>query len=650
MNCLCIVPGLCKILFSKNGAGAVGKAMIVFIDFIALVAQCTVFFVITGTEYTAFIQKSMYMTTPAPSNDVHPVDIDDQFGDSMRQMADEKPVWKGSWEAPFALIFTSIAWWENYVDRDIKLGCINMPFATYKRHLQSVRSKVNIGASLWKIALTITFSFIMLPAKNFDNAFVKIPQAVSSGAGSVSPPSGDSNFDFGGIDVNYDSDALVGHHLKKRNLDQAFMTTTNMIPIAMHLESVLTVPNNAWNNPTTPNLFDFIAVKEKTADDYWKTISPFVPFIIHFFSTGLCYYFSKSSCKMCMQKMAFALPLTLATPVTIGIYMVICNGGIDRIDFIKDMMYWECSEIFTKGNLKWQLIFGLGLWWLSEIWIAIHAWFPENKRLASTEVLFVLPQYDSALIEQSLLLNRRRNEREYSKCKLEEHFEDLDIVDGISALDNDKQFDSVPKLYLCGTLWHETRSEMIQILKSIMRMDIDQSARKKAKEYFNVIDPDYYEIEAHIFFDDAFEKNDKGEKTINSFVKELISAIDKAAGIVHDIEGMKMTAPIKTPTPYGGRLTWKLPGGNFLIVHLKDKKRVIKRKRWSMVMYMYYLLGYRLLGKCEDRLQALYKMVEEDPRRRKHRRHIAQNEELHIYYKDVLGPKLLIEVSLELKQ
>lgn len=26
-------------------------------------------------------------------------------------------------------------------------------------------------------------------------------------------------------------------------------------------------------------------------------------------------------------------------------------------------------------------------------------------------------------------------------------------------------------------------------------MDIDQSARKKAKDYFNVMDPDYYEIE-----------------------------------------------------------------------------------------------------------------------------------------------------------
>jgi hypothetical protein len=48
--------------------------------------------------------------------------------------------------------------------------------------------------------------------------------------------------------------------------------------------------------------------------------------------------------------------------------------------------------------------------------------------------LFVTPQYDSALIEQSLLLNRRRNEKEHLKRKLEEHFEELDIVDGMASL------------------------------------------------------------------------------------------------------------------------------------------------------------------------------------------------------------------------
>ena len=46
----------------------------------------------------------------------------------------------------------------------------------------------------------------------------------------------------------------------------------------------------------------------------------------------------------------------------------------------------------------------------------------------------MLPQYDSVLIEQSLLMNRRRNEKEHLKRKLEEHFEELDMVDGMEGI------------------------------------------------------------------------------------------------------------------------------------------------------------------------------------------------------------------------
>ena len=54
----------------------------------------------------------------------------------------------------------------------------------------------------------------------------------------------------------------------------------------------------------------------------------------------------------------------------------------------------------------WHLGIGLALWWLSQLWIAGHIWIAKNERLASTESLFVLPRYESAVIEQSMMLNR----------------------------------------------------------------------------------------------------------------------------------------------------------------------------------------------------------------------------------------------------
>ena len=44
-----------------------------------------------------------------------------------------------------------------------------------------------------------------------------------------------------------------------------------------------------------------------------------------------------------------------------------------------------------------------------------------------------------------------------------------------------------------------------------------------------------------------------------------------------------MDPPTKVITPYGGRLVWVLPGGNSLVVHLKDKQKIRHRKRWSQV-------------------------------------------------------------------
>ncbi|UYV85168.1 chs1 [Cordylochernes scorpioides] len=114
---------------------------------------------------------------------------------------------------------------------------------------------------------------------------------------------------------------------------------------------------------------------------------------------------------------------------------------------------------------------------------------------------------------------------------------------------------------------------------------------------------------AHIFFDDAYELCEDLEEdvmVVNRWVKLLLQAVPLAASSVHQCH-VRLSPPLKIPTPYGGRLEWTLPGKNKLVAHLKDKCKIRHKKRWSQVMYMYYLLGHRLmeLPVDSDRKKAL---------------------------------------------
>ena len=74
---------------------------------------------------------------------------------------------------------------------------------------------------------------------------------------------------------------------------------------------------------------------------------------------------------------------------------------------------------------------------------------------------------------------------------------------------------------------------------------------------------------------------------------------------------MQLAVPEKTETPYGGRITYSLPCGSLLVVHMKDKAKIRIKKRWSQILYMYYLLGYKYFGSFEE-MESLYSYNDED--------------------------------------
>ena len=461
---------------------------------------------------------------------------------------------KIEWELPIALLLVSLVWWENFIDRDIKCGNYKLVnIKLLKDNITATRIKTNMISSIWKIGVTILFAYLFYPAifnsaqvfqtpsspvdnryqytgwglspNNFFNQQPGFGPIPSPGPIPVLKRSLDNQKGAKVEKVDFVKSLAVNiSEINKQMREQAFTAMAQVfIPTMGTKPTDTNFANPSPNDPITPPSHT-ITVKDK-----WMTY--LIPMIIQVAASAICYYTGRLACKLCMQRLGFALPLTLVTPVTLGSALVICKWFPEASVFQPDFVFWTCHEGYEQGSFKWQVICGLGLWWLSQLWIGGHIWFGKGQRLAFTDRLFVLPGYCGILTEQSLMMNRRRYEKPLSYGILET----TDDTASTTSMNTESSMESKMRketniiIYSCATMWHETEMEMLQLLKSIMRLDIDQSARRKAQEYFGIKDPDYYEYEGHIFFDDAMEENENGEMEPNKFVQILLSVMDQAA-------------------------------------------------------------------------------------------------------------------------
>ena len=121
------------------------------------------------------------------------------------------------------------------------------------------------------------------------------------------------------------------------------------------------------------------------------------------------YIFGKFACKVKIQQVAFALPLTLTTPVTLAGLIGLCyRKDADPCTFDSNLpshAFFQCP-VNTELDL-WFGSFGSWmwfLWFLSAAWIARHIWVPKSQRLAATEQMFGRPYFSGKTFLQSLAL------------------------------------------------------------------------------------------------------------------------------------------------------------------------------------------------------------------------------------------------------
>ncbi|XP_051867782.1 chitin synthase chs-2-like [Pristis pectinata] len=345
-----------------------------------------------------------------------------------------------------------------------------------------------------------------------------------------------------------------------------------------------------------------------------KTVSQFeLKIILSLFgiqacSSVLCHWFGVLVCKMHAVRRSFVVPFILATPVVfIAILIVLYDSSNRYVEGVTFNLTIFCNGLKTANEsnsvrillleipqslCRAQAILntsriGLALlgssticFWLGLFFSTFYVWGQHIQRIERTSHLFVRWLYEAAFMEQSMLLNTRVQKKKKKNKEIK------------------RKSDHV-MIYLCATMWHETVDEMEKILTSIFRLDKYKPNSLKSHK-------DNFDFETHIYFDDAFTlvgpDENMQERVANEYVKNLVSTMEDIYRIFSrekhtskdEQEDDDIVRPTIMETPYGGRISYTLPYGNTIHVHLKDKQKIRHKKRWSQIMYMYYLLGWKL--------------------------------------------------------
>ena len=283
----------------------------------------------------------------------------------------------------------------------------------------------------------------------------------------------------------------------------------------------------------------------------WKDLE-LGTFLAHVIVSYLTYLFGWIACAL--SSWTFYIPMLLATPVSFAWYVY--NVEVNEIFLFVD-------EDFDDHEFHYILFIVASLLWISQfLAFTYHLFQRPDKVLTRDSDLFWMPRYNSVFLEQYLVLNRK------NEISGPVH---VDKTTGKFKKFSQKILSRHNQVFICSTMYHETEEEMKQLMKSIKQ--IAEAGLEDTRQHT---------FESHIFFDNACA----GEQ-LNQWALQLL-------GLLQDTLSIEKVNTPRIFTPYGIQLRYILNKTMPFYIHLKDNSKVKNKKRWSQVMYMNYVLNYRM--------------------------------------------------------
>lgn len=237
---------------------------------------------------------------------------------------------------------------------------------------------------------------------------------------------------------------------------------------------------------SSANLDSFSFAMKQGLLQFWSSAmsvdwsSPVYIFVIQSVASLLFYWFGTIACKIgaqvlmtkvanlsfilkheqLLQRYCLAFPVVIMTPVLILSLMM---AQFNTVNPLPSHFASNKDDDHHQITILLSLSF---IWFLSKIWITLFIWEPVTVDSAITDPKW----YNPLLIDQSSILSSpsyRDQAAVTSSCST--------------------NCTVTTRMFAVATMWHETSDEMLTILKSIFRMDKDQSERRNTRNCYKVV-------------------------------------------------------------------------------------------------------------------------------------------------------------------
>ena len=266
------------------------------------------------------------------------------------------------------------------------------------------------------------------------------------------------------------------------------------------------------------------------------------------------------------------MPLIMSTPLTALLYyLFVYVFKVDNNVFSYfSVIAIDQADLYGDVDKNALLLCVTSLLWLGQFTAMLYFLCVKSNMIFSSDCeMFLLPHYDPVFFEQQFILNRQTKKKDIYRNLLK-------VMHGNERMtDSEKSYHhSIQTIFICSTMYRENETEMKQMLRSIYNV----------AHWYSTSGDNMVRYESHIFFDGAITGTQ-----IKEFGNQLLSLLTETLHV-------KLQDGKREKAPYGYRLTWNIgPSAKMpFTVHFKDPDLIKPKKRWSQVMYMNYVMNYRI--------------------------------------------------------